>query len=124
VFDFADTTQPCSQRNISTVAPQALALLNNPFVHEQSREFAARVIREAGEQPSAQIDRAWWLALSRAPSDAERAAALAHMDMQCKNFAGQSGGDAKSASDADLRQQALASLCHVLLNTNEFIYVD
>ena len=34
-FDFADTTQPCSQRNISTVSPQALALLNNDFVHER-----------------------------------------------------------------------------------------
>jgi hypothetical protein len=109
-FDFADTTQPVVQRSISTVAPQALALLNNAFVHEQSRAFAARLHREVGEAREKQIDRAWWLALSRAPSDKERAAAIAHLEAQA---AGNADGD-----------PALASLCHVLLNTNEFIYVD
>jgi hypothetical protein len=34
VFDFADTTQPCCQRDVTTVAPQALALLNNELAHE------------------------------------------------------------------------------------------
>jgi hypothetical protein len=109
-FDFADTTQPCSQRNISTVAPQALALLNNAFVHEQSRALAERVRREAGDEPAVQIDRAWWLALSRGPSASERDAALAHLRDQ----------QAHGSQGAD----ALASLCHVLLNLNEFIYVD
>ncbi len=108
-FDFADTTQPVVQRSISSVAPQALALLNNAFVHEQSRAFAARLHREAGEQREKQIERAWWLALSRAPTAKERAAALAHLEAQ------------NSSGDGD---PALASLCHVLLNTNEFIYVD
>jgi len=109
-FDFADTTQPVVQRSISTVAPQALALLNNAFVHEQSRAFAARLHREVGEQRDKQIERAWWLAFSRAPTEKERAAALSHLEAQLA-----SGGE----SDA-----ALASLCHVLLNTNEFIYID
>lgn len=109
-FDFADTTQPVVQRSISTVAPQALALLNNSFVHDQSRAFAARLHREEGEEREKQIERAWWLALSRAPTDTERAAALAHLD-----------GQAMDGSEDD---SALASLCHVLLNTNEFIYVD
>jgi len=108
-FDFADTTQPVVQRSISTVAPQALALLNNAFVHEQSRAFAARLLREAGEQRENQIERAWWLAFSRAPTEKERAAAHSHLAGQM------SSGDGGPA---------LASLCHVLLNTNEFIYVD
>ncbi len=109
-FDFADTTQPVVQRSISTVAPQALALLNNDFVHQQSRAFAARLHQEAGDDGTKQIERAWWLALSRAPTARERAAALAHLEAQ------------QAASDA--RAAALESLCHVLLNTNEFIYVD
>ncbi len=108
-FDFADTTQPCSQRNVSTVAPQALALLNNAFVHEQSAALAERVTREAGEDPGEQVARAWWLALSRAPSDSERTAALEHLG---------------TSNDRGARSAALRSLCHVLLNTNEFIYVD
>ncbi len=108
-FDFADTTQPVVQRSISTVAPQALALLNNAFVHEQSRAFAARLHREVGENRVKQLERAWWLALSRAPTAKELAAALSHLEAQT------------SSGDGD---PALASLCHVLLNTNEFIYVD
>jgi hypothetical protein len=108
-FDFADTTQPCSQRNISIVAPQALALLNNHFVHEQSAALAARVLREAGDDEKAQVEHAWWLALSRPPSESETTSALAHLKTQRQNLAD---------------GQALASLCHVLLNLNEFIYVD
>ncbi|REK19620.1 MAG: DUF1553 domain-containing protein [Planctomycetota bacterium] len=116
-FDFADTTQPCSQRNVSTVAPQALALLNNDFVHEQSTAFAERVAREVGDDPAAQVDRAWWLALSRPPTEDERDAALKHLETQSKNLAEQE-------SAAEGTRPALASLCHVLLNLNEFIYVD
>jgi hypothetical protein len=108
-FDFSDTTQPCSQRNVSTVAPQALALLNNQFVHEQSLALAQRVKNDAGDDPTRQVERAWWLALSRAPSESERQAALAHLEAQSRS------------ADAP---QGLASLCHVLLNLNEFIYVD
>ncbi len=67
-FDSSDTTQPCSERNVSTVAPQALALLNNEFVHQQSDAFARRVAAEAGGERPARIERAWWLALQRPPT--------------------------------------------------------
>ena len=117
-FDFADTTQPCCRRSVSTVAPQALALLNNDFVHQQSERFAERVAHEAGIESDARIDRAWWLALSREPVGAERAAALAHLASQHERFVA-AGNDAARAE-----KLALASLCHVLLNTNEFIYID
>ncbi len=127
-FDFSDTTQPCSQRNVSIVAPQALALLNNDFVHVQSGAFAARVIAEAGSDPAAQIDRAWWLALAREPSASERSAALAHLAAQRRNLAADlnsdKAGSETASGEADLHKRALASLCHVLFNTNEFIYVD
>ena len=91
------------------MAPQALALLNNQFVHEQSLALAQRVKNDAGDDPTRQVERAWWLALSRAPSESERQAALAHLEAQSRS------------ADAP---QGLASLCHVLLNLNEFIYVD
>jgi hypothetical protein len=123
-FDFADTTQPCSQRNISTVAPQALALLNNDFVHAQSGAFAARVAADAGSDPAAQIERAWWLAFSRAPRESERTTALAHLTAQLKHFAAAPAPGGPAPSEAEARQKALASLCHVLLNANEFVYVD
>ena len=123
-FDFVDTTQPCSQRNISIVAPQALALLNNHFVHEQSASLAVRVRREVGDDEKAQVEHAWWLALSRAPSESETAGALTHLATQRENLAAVITADNKPRGDVDMRHSALASLCHVLLNLNEFIYVD
>jgi hypothetical protein len=123
-FDFSDTTQPCSQRNVSTVAPQALALLNNDFVHQQSAALAARVRSEAGEAETAEIEHAWWLALCRSPSESELAAALGHLRAQRENLSRQAAADGKPLSEAQARDAALASLCHVLVNLNEFIYVD
>ncbi len=123
-FDSSDTTQPCSQRNVSTVAPQALALLNNEFIHRQSDAFARRVTVEAGEDRSAQIERAWWLALQRAPSDEERAMAAEHLERQQARFAAEAAAAGNSLAPEVAAQQALASLCHVLFNLNEFIYVD
>ncbi|MBI3838242.1 MAG: DUF1553 domain-containing protein [Planctomycetia bacterium] len=123
-FDFTDTTQPCSQRNVSTVAPQALALLNNDFVHQQSGAFAARVIAEAGKDQRAQIERAWWLALGRAPNDQERQAAVGHLAAQRKHLASSAAKDQKTLENGEVERLVLASLCHVLFNLNEFIYVD
>ena len=123
-FDSSDTTQPCSQRNVSIVAPQALALLNNDFVHQQSAALAARVANEAGQDETAQIDRAWWLALARPPSDIERALALEHLTAQRKHVAPRAAADGKPPGDDETRRLALTSLCHVLFNLNEFIYVD
>jgi hypothetical protein len=117
-FDFPDTTQPCCQRNVSLVAQQALALLNNEFVVEQSRLLARRLRAERPVSLPAQIDLAWRLTLSRAPAPEELHAALAHVDAQCQRFL------QALPPDAPVQELALASLCQVLFNTNEFIFVD
>ncbi|MCE9566969.1 MAG: DUF1549 and DUF1553 domain-containing protein, partial [Planctomycetes bacterium] len=111
-FDLPDTTLPSCQRDVTTVPTQSLALLNNPFVHEQSAALAKRV-GVTGER-SAQATRAWQLALGRSPRQTELDAALTHLEAQSKRF----------ASRENAAMDALASLCHVLLNTNEFLYVD
>jgi hypothetical protein len=117
-FDFADTTLPCEQRDVTTVAPQALALLNNEFVHRQSNAVAKRIDDLQLEDKSQQVDAAWQLVLSRAPGQSERAASLRHLQRQLANF------EQSPANDSTPEFLALASLCHALMNTNEFIYVD
>ena len=122
-FDFVDTTLPCVQRPVSTVAPQALALLNNSFAHERSAALAQRVRHEVSSTQGAdildqQINRAWQLALGRDPSPSEVTAARLHVDDQTARF-GKVEHSAKSAAVL-----GLTSLCHVLLNTNEFVYLD
>ena len=70
VFDFGDINASISQRSTSTVAPQALFLLNHPFVVEQARAAAARTL----ELPEpARIDALFRRTLGRAPTTRERA---------------------------------------------------
>ena len=113
-FDACDTTMPAGRREVSIVAPQALALLNNGWVQDQSKAFAQRVMRDETGSPE-RAERAWRLAFGRSPSEEELAEALAHLEAQQKRFAATAG---------NVEEEAWTSLCHVLLNANEFIYLD
>src|SRR5207244_3332361 len=64
-FDQPDSLTPCARRSVSTFAPQALILLNGPFVQEQSRALATRLNSEGLRTPEQQVRRAFLLALSR-----------------------------------------------------------
>ncbi len=107
VLDFCDTARSTARRNVTTVAPQALALFNGAFVNRQAADLAARLEREAGPDPKRQIDRAFRLALCRPPTEAERATLLAFL-----------------RADGNDRTHALEQMCRVILNMNEFVYVD
>ncbi|MEO2028670.1 MAG: DUF1549 and DUF1553 domain-containing protein [Fuerstiella sp.] len=96
-----DESRPRRQHSVTSL--QALAMYNGRFVSEEARHFAARVGRKVDSGVVNQIERAFQIALSRPPSADE----LAEM----KTIAG---------SDS----AGIAAVCRVLLNTNEFIYVD
>jgi cytochrome c553 len=100
-LDLADTVSSCPQRQVTTVAPQALSLFNGEFVNQQAQHFAKRLKREAGNDPEKQITLAWKLALCRNPSPDE----LAKM----RTF---------------LQDQPLEQACRVILNLNEFVYPE
>ena len=121
VFDFCDTTLPCGQRDVSTVPTQALALLNNDFVHERSTVLAERIVRQAPSQEEEQVERAFRAVLARSPDESERRACRRHLNEQSAAFASTPVGnrDPRAA-----RTEAVKSLCHVLMNANEFIYVE
>jgi mono/diheme cytochrome c family protein len=118
-FDFPDTTCSCAKRNVTTVAPQALTLMNSPFAVRAARAFADRVSKDAGADPAERVEKALWLTLGRGPSDDERKIALdllkRHTDLHAKRK--KEGGDAPE-------HQALIDLCRAFLNLNEFSYID
>jgi hypothetical protein len=101
LLDAPDTTSSCETRPVSTTAPQALTFLNGAFANEMAKEFAARLEQEAGANMDARIQRAFMLAFCRPPRAEE-----VH---SCREF---------------LRSQPLVSFCLVLLNANEFMYLD
>ena len=107
LFDAPDRNETCSRRFVTTTAPQALTLLNDAIVLGFAKTFAERVLKDAGADPGQAIDRAFTLALGRLPDSEERAAALAFV----KGHKGK-------------LPDAVADLCHALLNLNEFLYVD
>ncbi len=74
-FDFADINATAGRRHTSTVAPQALFMMNHPFVHEQARKAAGRLLA-SGEDDAARLDRAFLTTLGRKPREAERAALM------------------------------------------------
>ena len=75
VFDAADPSTVTGRRNSGTVAPQALYMMNSPFVQEQSKAAAARLLAESLADDAARITRAYRLALGRVPTAGERAVA-------------------------------------------------
>jgi len=100
-YDQPNLVNSCDRRNRSTIAPQALFLMNDSFVIVQAKQFAERLRKEAGADVREQIDRAYRLALGRGPLESERATAAAYI---------------KSS------ENGLAGLCQALFNLNEFVY--
>ncbi|MBI1765963.1 MAG: DUF1553 domain-containing protein, partial [Acidobacteria bacterium] len=100
-FDQPNLINSCERRNRSTIAPQALLLMNNSFVLVEARKFAERLRTEAGADVQRQVERAYQLALGRAPSEFERTKSIAFMQ-------GNPNG--------------LAEFCQALFNLNEFVY--
>ena len=100
-FDLPDNTLSCPGRTVSTIAPQALTLLNSPFAAEMAHTLAERILREAGTDTESQIERTFAVVFQRPPDPSER--------ISCSDFR---------------KQHSHIELCRALLNLNEFLYVD
>ena len=80
VFDFADPSLVVGRRNVSTVAPQALYLMNHPFVIDQARAASRRLLAGPDQSVDDRIERAYRWTLGRAPGDSERQAMQRFLD--------------------------------------------
>jgi hypothetical protein len=108
VFDAADPSQCVGLRNVTTVAPQALFMLNNGFVTENARHCAAKLLAETPDDQRARIHRAYEALLARSPTEQELS--IAEKFLETANQRNESA--------------AWGELLHVLFCTNEFSYVD
>jgi len=119
-FDGPDAQASCGRRENTTVAPQALALLNDSFVRARAMDFAQRVEKEAGAEAEAQVRLAWRLALGREPAGVELESATDFLSTQRQQRSTRNPGKSESTS----HQRALADFCQAIFALNEFIYVD
>ncbi len=79
VFDYPDPSMVTGHRNTSTVAPQALFMMNNGFVREQARATAQRLLAQGAKDRQAQITLIYRTVLGRVPTSGESAVALRHV---------------------------------------------
>lgn len=120
-FDLPPMSPNCIDRPESTVSLQALYLMNNGMVRELAESLAERVGRDAGADPQKQVDRLYWLALSRAPSREEAQASLKTL-LEIRQLKLQQNRG--KLTDAEAGTRALAELCHTVINSAPFIYID
>jgi len=113
-FNFCDTISPCGARDVTIAPTQALALMNNAFAHDRSMALAQRVLAAGEDDQIQQVQHIWQFTLSRNAKPDEVVLAIKHLAKQREHF--------QAESSPELL--ALASLCHVVINSNEFIYVD
>jgi cytochrome c553 len=117
-FDFPQMNPNCIERRDSTVAPQALYLMNNGTVQRLAEDFARRVRREAGTEPAKQLEWVYAIALSRPPSEDEKQLGLTALSWLSNTWRKQ----LPSQEEASLK--ALTTYCHAILNSAAFLYVD
>lgn len=112
VFDFADINQPIAQRTTSTVATQALFLMNSPKVIEQARNAADIVLKSSTENDK-RIETAFQNSLQRSPSETEQA--------QVRDFLESSLSGNATADDV---RDLWARFIQTLWSTPEFRFLD
>jgi hypothetical protein len=129
-LDQPDTLNSCAERPVSTFSPQALILMNGPFVWEQAKALALRLAKDGGAEPARWVAELYRRAVGRSPRPEEAKLAIEFLEGQAATIrdelrAGRPLGlDPKSlpaGADA-VRVRALADLCVVVFNTHEFVY--
>lgn len=126
-FDLPRMGPNCVARTESTVAHQALHLLNNKMVHELSQHFASQVagkndakLEDRQASLSQALSRIYLVALSRPPTDDELSLAVQAVEQLEATWRSKT-----PATEHDqARSRALANYCHAIMNSAAFLYID
>ena len=114
LFDFVDATTSTGKRNETNIAPQALFMMNSEFINERSRSFARYLLALSSGDEAGRIRRAYQIALTRNPSPEELQEDLNYIQTYAKDL----------TTDPSPRLDAWRSLCHLLMTSNEFNFVN
>jgi hypothetical protein len=106
-------------------------MMNNEVILTLAERFAARVLRDVGSEPSAQMVHAWTLAFGTPPAEDERLAGVGLLESQRTHFrqvaesnAANAKPNEKAPTAPSPELQALSLLCQALFSSNRFLYVD
>ncbi len=116
-FDTPIPFNSVGRRTVSNVPAQALILMNDEFVSQQSKLWAQQIVKRADLAPRERIEAMYRTAFSRGPSDSEANDALAFLNLQAQAL----GVSADRIADDE---RLWSDLCHILFNVKEFIYLN
>jgi hypothetical protein len=111
-FDSPVVTPNCERRTYSTTAPQSLLMLNNPFILQSAERLSEIVKLKAGNDQSDQVRFLWKRLFSRNPSDEDLSIAKVFLN------------STETSESGEVDANALTHLCHALLSSNGFLYID
>jgi len=111
IFDAPEALTVMAERPTTTIAPQALAMMNSPQVREWARGFAKRIEGKANLEVV--IREGYLTAVSRPPTERELADSVGFVREQMKTYGGPTA-----------REQALTDFCQVLMCLNEMVYIE
>ncbi len=124
-FDAPQLKPNCLRRTKSTVASQALQMMNSEILRTNSRYMAGRIIDAVGDDPTALVERVYLTALGRPPSAEERTDGVSTLTEMTKAWGRRLEEQVPmEPKRMKARWLALAALCHTVLNSAEFLYID
>ena len=118
LFDSPVMPVNCTQRVHSNTVLQSFALLNSDFVVHHSEKMADRIVQNEPGNREAQVRMAYLITLCRYPSREEQSLCLNYIEEQTQSYRDQ------SSDIVNPERQSLKDLCHMLLCTNEFLYLE
>jgi len=125
LFDAPRMDPNCLSRVQSTVPTQALQLWNSELTRQSSQYFAGRVIDRAGEDVGKQIEWVYRMALSRWPTGEKSQQGREAVKELTRRWLEHLENDVPAEPKAaKARWLALATFCHTIVNSPEFVYVD
>jgi hypothetical protein len=117
LLDYPDAAVPNGDRPTTTIAPQALMMMNSEFVEQCTANFTALIWNDQIKTDNERIELAYLRAYGRQPTAHEVSASKAYLDDVARAFS------STQASPEQQQKLTWNSLCHVIVSSNEFIYV-
>jgi cytochrome c553 len=116
VFDAPEALGGVAERPTTTIAPQALLLMNNPNVRSCAKAMAKRITDSRRTSVEEAVESAYLIALARQPAADELADGVGFVSQQTKSY--------QTAGQTDPQAMGLADFCQILMCLNEFVYVE
>jgi hypothetical protein len=114
LFDAPDAIQSIGNRDVTTVPPQALSMMNSPLIRQLAEKFSKRIRTVPSTSPEQLVAAAYALTLSRPPTESERHTMTDFINGQAASY----GGTERAM------ELAVVDFCQLMFCLNEFIFVD